>query len=110
MNDVQVVIYPEMFTSEAIRADSALLNINARYIKAGFFEKIRLRRILDEFIKLKEALVSNPYHALIISSDLADNLNKWASEGSVLSVTGFASQNTDDDLFNFDPPKRDDST
>lgn len=110
MNDVQVVIFPEMFSEFAIKTDASLLNVNHRLSKAGFFESIKLKLLIKRFVDFKATLVKNPYCSLVVSSDFVDEIYKWASEGSVLSVTGFASQNTDDDLFNFDPPKRDDAT
>ena len=110
MDNIQVIIFPEMFTDYAIRADGALLNVNNKLSKAGFFESIKLKFLVKKFVDFKTTLVKNPYCPLVISSEFADEIYQWSSEGSVLNVTGFSSQDADDGLFNFDPPKRDDDT
>lgn len=102
MNNIQVVIYPELFTPTSIRVDGALINCNALYAKAGFFEKIKLRQLMSEFVNLKQALVSNPYHSLIVPNSLMEKVNKYASNGEVLDVGNITYKDPDDGLFDLD--------
>lgn len=102
MSDIQVIIFPDQFTIEAIRADASLVNISKKIAKAGFFEKRKLKKLAQKFVELKTALILNPEHSLVISADLAEKLVKYASDGEVLTVSGFTTQNPNDGLFDFD--------
>lgn len=106
-NNIQVVIYPNAYTQWAIMTDTGLVNLHAEYDKSGFFKKVKLRHIIDEFVRLKKALISNHQASLIISADLADKVHKWCC-GEVLNVNDLPISNQDDGLFDLDFKKDDD--
>ena len=102
MNNIQVIIFPDQFTEYAIKADSSLINLNAKLNKAGFFERIKLKSIINECIELKTALVQNGNHSLVLPASLVEKINRYAMDGEVLTVNGFVSQDKPDSLFDLD--------
>ena len=102
MSDIQVIIFPDQFTITAIRADASLVNISKKITKAGFFEKRKLKKLAQKFLELKTALILNPEHSLVISADLAEKVVKYASDGEVLNVSAFTTQDSNDGLFDLD--------
>ena len=98
MNDIQVIIFPDQFTEFAVRTDAALVNISKKISKAGFFERRKLKKLAQKFVDMKTALIMNPAHSLVISADLAEKIFRYSTDGEVLNISGFR---TDDGLFDF---------
>ncbi len=99
MGEIQVIIFPDQFTEYAVRTDAALVNLSKKMINTGFFEKRKLKKLAQKFVSMKTALIMNPQHSLVISSDLAEKIFRYSTSGEVLNISGFR---TDDGLFDFD--------
>lgn len=107
-NDVQVIIFPDQLSSFAIALDAALLNCHAKLSSAGFFERRKLQKLMDEFVELKKIILTNAGQSIVITSDISTAINKWALDGEVMTVNRYALEHRDDGLFEFNPSEDDD--
>ena len=112
MNNAYVVIYPDSFVSMSISADVALVNSSAKYQQlieeAGFFKKAKLRKeyekLKEDIVEVKRLLITNTGNSLVLPAELVSAINKFAMDGSVLSINGFTTKHGDDGLFEFGDP------
>ena len=71
-------------------------------IEKTFFERIRLKSIINDCIELKTALVQHGNHSLVISASLVEKINRYSMDGEVLTITGFETKQSDGGLFDLD--------